>query len=85
MLPASLQSVLPNGEGKRTFFIEGTNKNKVSALVFCCSFNLASFDHFLVTNVLFNCSERMTIYKFLLDHTADEQRFQLTGKLCQEV
>ncbi|XP_028399882.1 condensin-2 complex subunit D3-like [Dendronephthya gigantea] len=30
-------------------------------------------------------SKRMTIYKFLLDHTTDEQRFNLTGKLCQEV
>jgi len=27
--------------------------------------------------------KRMKIYTFLLTHLKDEQRFQLTGKLCQ--
>lgn len=32
-----------------------------------------------------NAEKRMTIYRFLLSNMTDEQRFQLTAKLCQEV
>ena len=30
-----------------------------------------------------NSGKRMTLYTFLLNHMADEHRFQLTAKLCQ--
>ncbi|XP_031558321.1 condensin-2 complex subunit D3-like isoform X2 [Actinia tenebrosa] len=32
-----------------------------------------------------NASKRSIIYQFLLSHMSDEDRFNLTGKLCQEV
>ncbi|KAJ7392206.1 Condensin-2 complex subunit D3 [Desmophyllum pertusum] len=32
-----------------------------------------------------NSSKRFTIYQFMLTHMSDEDRFHLTGKLCQEV
>ena len=30
-------------------------------------------------------SKRFIIYQFMLTHMSDEDRFNLTGKLCQEV
>ena len=30
-------------------------------------------------------SKRFSIYQFMLTHMSDEDRFNLTGKLCQEV
>jgi len=33
----------------------------------------------------FFSSKRFIIYQFMLTHMSDEDRFNLTGKLCQEV
>jgi len=32
-----------------------------------------------------NASKRLHIYQFMLSHMGDEDKFNLTGKLCQEV
>ncbi|CAH1786833.1 unnamed protein product, partial [Owenia fusiformis] len=32
-----------------------------------------------------NCKKRMMIYKFMLEHMNDEQKFNLTGKICQDI
>ena len=39
--------------------------------------------HHVYCSFLF--SKRSTIYRFLLSHMGDEDKFQLMGKLCQEV
>lgn len=66
-----------------------TQKKKLSMPVICITVVYNQFKQTGKEKELFslkgskNASKRMALYTFLLNHMADEHRFQLTAKLCQ--